>query len=95
MLLILDVDNAPSVLATTDRLAVDDNVALGANDSERNHVLQWEVRDALAQLSSNYTYPDTLVELDLLIVVLLGIEGVETDVMVEKLSTNLSCDTIN
>jgi hypothetical protein len=37
--LVLDVDNAPTVLAATDRLAVNNHVAFGTNDSERNDVL--------------------------------------------------------
>lgn len=40
VVLVLDVDNAPSVLATTDLLAVDDDVLLGADDSEGNEVLE-------------------------------------------------------
>ena len=35
------------------------------------------------------TYPDALIQLDLLFVVLFGIEGIETDVVVVKLSPNL------
>ena len=37
--LILNVDDAPAVLAATDGLAVDDHRALRANNSEGDHVL--------------------------------------------------------
>lgn len=40
VVLVLNVDNAPSVLATTDLLAVDNDVLLGADDSEGNEVLE-------------------------------------------------------
>ena len=39
VVLILDVDDAPSVLAAADLLAIDDDALLGANDSEGNVVL--------------------------------------------------------
>lgn len=35
--LVLDVDDAPSVLASADGLAVNDDVALGAHDGEGDH----------------------------------------------------------
>ena len=37
--LVLDVDDAPAVLAATDGLAVDDHRALRADDREGDHVL--------------------------------------------------------
>lgn len=40
VVLVLDVDHAPAVLAATDLLAVDDDGLLGANNSEGNQVLQ-------------------------------------------------------
>ena len=40
VILVLDVYNAPAVLATTDRLAVYDHITFGANDSERDDVLK-------------------------------------------------------
>lgn len=40
MRLVLDVDDAPPVLAPSDGLAVDDHVALRADDGERHHVLR-------------------------------------------------------
>ena len=43
VVLILDVDDAPSVLAAADLLAVDDDVLLGANDSEGNEALRDEL----------------------------------------------------
>jgi hypothetical protein len=43
MSLIFDVDDTPAVLTTTDRLAVDDHVTLGADNSEGDHAL-WRYR---------------------------------------------------
>jgi hypothetical protein len=58
--LVLDIDNAPTVLATTDRLAVNNHVAFGTNDSERNNVLgRIRVRTTLEGTRSyRDTYPD-------------------------------------
>lgn len=39
MLLILDVDDAPSVLATANRSTIDNDISFRANDSEWDHVL--------------------------------------------------------
>ena len=39
--LILDVDNAPAVLATPNGLTIDDDGALRTDNCERNHAL-WE-----------------------------------------------------
>ena len=44
---VFDVDNAPSVLATTDLLAIDDDRFLAANDSKWNHVFDCSVGSAL------------------------------------------------
>jgi hypothetical protein len=40
VLLVFDVDDSPAVLAATNRLAIDDDVALGADDGEGDHVLR-------------------------------------------------------
>lgn len=40
VVLVLDVDDAPAVLAAADLLAVNDDRVLGADDSEGNHVLR-------------------------------------------------------
>ena len=40
VILVFNVDDTPAVLATTNRLAVNDHIALGANDSERDDVLK-------------------------------------------------------
>lgn len=39
MVFILDIDDAPTVLATAHLLAIDDNVLLASNDGERDNVL--------------------------------------------------------
>lgn len=40
MVLVLHVDDAPTVLATADLAAVDDDTILGADDSERDEVFE-------------------------------------------------------
>lgn len=37
---VFNVDDTPAVLTTTNRLAVNDHIALGADNSERDHALQ-------------------------------------------------------
>lgn len=37
--LILNIHDPPAVLASADRLAVNEDVTLGTDDSQRNHVL--------------------------------------------------------
>lgn len=39
VILILDIDHAPSVLATTDLFTVDDDVLFASNDGERDNIL--------------------------------------------------------
>ncbi len=88
MPLVLDVDNTPAVLAAAYWLAVDDDRALRADDREGNHALhRWSL--CACGPHGDITYPDALVELDLLVVVLLGVEGVEADVVVDQLLPNL------
>lgn len=50
VVLILDVDDTPSVLATTDLLAIDNDVLLGSYNSEGNK--------ALLQLASNQSWTE-------------------------------------
>jgi hypothetical protein len=47
VLLVLDVDDSPSVLAPSDGLAIDDDVSLGSYDGERDHVLSWHGQDEI------------------------------------------------
>ena len=39
MVLVFDIDDAPSILATSDLLAIDDDGLLAPNDRKRDHVL--------------------------------------------------------
>ena len=39
VLLVLDINHSPAGLASADGLSVNDDAALGTDDSERNHVL--------------------------------------------------------
>lgn len=68
VVLVLDVDDAPAVEAPAHGLAVNDDVALAADNSEGEHVA------------------DTLVELELLGVELVAVEGVQADLVVLQLS---------
>lgn len=45
VLFVLDVDDAPAVLPSAHRLAVNDDVSLGADNGERHHALQVRGRD--------------------------------------------------
>lgn len=89
MLLVLDVDDSPSVLATAHGLAIDDDVALRADDSERDHVLRYLRVSASERRGRERTHPDRLVQLRLLLVVLLVVERVGANVVVRKLGADL------
>lgn len=52
VVLILDVDDTPAVLATTDLLASDNDGLLRSDNSERNDVLEDELVPAFAKSSS-------------------------------------------
>lgn len=39
VVLVLDIDDTPSVFASTNGLAINDDIALRADDSERNNIL--------------------------------------------------------
>lgn len=71
VLLVLDIDDAPAVLAPADGLAVDEDVGLGADNGEGDFL------------------PDVLVYGDFLFVVLVCVEGVQTDVVVNELFPDL------
>jgi hypothetical protein len=89
VLLVLNVDNAPAVFATPDGLAVHEHRPLGADDGEGDHVLRvWSVLSGNI-LGLSATYPNGVVELDFFVVIVLSVEGVETDVVVHHFSTDL------
>lgn len=67
VVLVLDVDDSPSVLAAAHWLAVDNDIALGSDNGEWKHVTH------------------TLVELKLLGVELVAVEGVQADLVVLEL----------
>jgi hypothetical protein len=48
VLLALHIDDTPTVFAATDRLAVDNHIAFGANDGERDHVLRVNISGLFA-----------------------------------------------
>lgn len=89
--LIFNIDDAPAVLASTNGLAVDEDVALRANDGKWDHVLLDRVRLSfgMAYRWQNYTHPNAFVELNFLLVGVVMVEGVQADVVVEEFGTNL------
>ncbi len=87
MSLVLDVDHTPAVLSASNRLSVNDDAALRAYDSEREHFLRdcrisraSRLRLPLRPLQRPHlepgAHPDALIQLKLLVVVLLGIKRV-------------------
>jgi hypothetical protein len=90
VILILDVDDAPAILAATNRLAIDDNIALRPNCSKGNDILWFEdLRMRLQQISAFETYADGLVQLNLLLVVFVRVKRIQANVMVSRFLTNL------
>lgn len=91
MSLVLDVDDAVPSLAAADGFAVDDDIRLGADDSEGDHLLQtWKLVSMRALIRGKAeTNPDPGVEGALLFVVILRVEGVEPDRVVLEFGTNL------
>lgn len=86
--LVLHVDHTPPILPAPNRLTIDNDVTFRPNDSKGNHRLKENKR----RHSNNVrweTHPDLLVELSFLFVILVSVEGVQTDVVVHKFSTNL------
>ncbi len=90
VLLVFDIDNAPTRLAPPHRLAVNDHSAFLPNDCKRNHVLEPNRLNVGPNEKKWGTHPDTLIELNLFVVVLLGIERIQTDVVVIDLRPNLA-----
>jgi hypothetical protein len=84
VLLVLDVDNTPPVLATTDLLAVDNDVLLRADNGEGDETLLelafWPCGSPL-----NVTYLDLAIQGALLIVELLIIVGEHLEVVESEL----------
>ena len=92
---ILDVDHAPAVLPPTYGLPFDDHVALRADHSERDHVLRFSDDNRDKRVGDRQTYPDLLVELDFLVVVLVCVKRVQTDVVIYELSPDLEYMSVN
>lgn len=88
VLLVLDVDDAPPVLAAADLLAIDDDVLLRADDGEGNKALL-QLATTLA-LSQDITHLDLLAQSTLLVVKLLVVvrehlEVVEGELLLDAL----------
>lgn len=94
MLLVFHVDDTPARLASTHCLPVNDDSPFRTNDGERNHVLE-HIRSEAAMGATELTnYPDALIELNLLLIILFRVEGIQADVMVVHLSPNLQYDEL-
>jgi len=90
---ILDIDDSPAGLAATDGLAINDDSVLRTNDSKGNHCLENPGGSSAHRHFKSevrYSYTDAFVNLDLLFLILIGIERIETDVVVNQLFPNLS-----
>lgn len=87
VVLILDVDDAPSVLATPDLLAIDNDGLLGTDNGEGNEaLLDMSVAISLENIStSTETNLDLAVDSTLLIVKLVIVVGVHLQVVERKL----------
>lgn len=82
VVLILDVNDAPSVLATPDLLAIDDDVLLGADDSEGNEVLESQVSKCKPEsISGESPYIDLSVHGPLLLIMLVTVVRVHLQVV--------------
>jgi len=87
MSLILNIYHPPTVLPSAYRLATDDHVPLRSNHGEWNHVLR--ATQCTFIVDTSETYPDALVELNLLFIILISIKWIETDAMMEELCPDL------
>lgn len=90
VVLVLNVDDTPAVLAPTDLLAIDDDVLLRANNRKRNQALQRNIHVSSTFLGSSddsvlYAYLDLLVQSSLLVVKLLVIVREHLEVVESKL----------
>ena len=87
MSLILNIDHPPTVFPSAYRLATNDHVPLRSNNGEWNHVLR--ASQCTLTNDTTETYPDALVELNLLFIVLISIKWIEADAMMEELCPDL------
>ena len=88
---VFDIDDTPAVLTTTNGLAVDDHVALRADNSEGDHALRRYRSEEIFWLGRcNETYADRIVLSQLFFVVLVSIERVQADVVVNEFRADLS-----
>jgi hypothetical protein len=92
VILIFDVDDTPTVLAATNGLAINDDVALGPNDGERNNVLS--TNEIMNGTGKETTYPDRLVQLNFLVVTFVRIKRIQTDVVINELLANLQAPNV-
>ena len=86
VVLILDIDDAPPVMAAADLLAVDDDRLLGSDDGKGNEVLMMLLAYVVIyHLLHAVTYPDLAVDVHLLLVKLVVVVGVHLEVVESKL----------
>ena len=91
MLFVFNIDDPPPILPPTDALPINYDRALGPNNCERDHRLRSiaSVTRPFRRKNGVFAYPDLGVNLNLFIICLLGVEGVQTDVVVNELGANL------
>jgi hypothetical protein len=76
---VFDVDHSPSVLATSDRFALDDHIGLRADHSEGNDVLRHLSESAFKNATRHRTYSYGLVQLNLLLIVFVCVKRIHTN----------------
>lgn len=95
VVLVLDVNDTPAVLAAANLLAVDNNGLLTANNRERNDVLYSEVNIESVQLYLGRAYLDlsvdsTLLIIELVIIVRVHLQVVEGELLLDALLEGLT-----
>jgi hypothetical protein len=92
VLLVLDVDHSPAVFPSTNRLAINDDVPLRSDDGEGDHILRKGGSSVLGkgQGKGRKAYANGLVELLVIILDVLSVEGVDANVVVGELRPDLT-----
>lgn len=94
VVLIFHIDDAVPVLAASHLLAIDDHSPLTSHDSKGDQILvgcnlgQLPIRQGGKVVAPRVTYPDPIVELSLVLLVLLIVKGIETNVVVLHLGAD-------
>ncbi len=81
VVLVLNVDYTPSVLASTDLLAIDNDALLGTNNSKRNKALHTQLAGDLTPKGEHATNLDLSVNRTLLLILIIIVIGVHLEVV--------------